>query len=57
MNKSESAVDQSDDLADIIADSDTGGRVLHDRFSINALWYIPLTWSIFQLWIASPSPA
>ncbi len=56
MNQSESAVEGNDDLADIIADSDTGGRAPLDRFSINALWYIPLTWSIFQLWIASPLP-
>lgn len=56
MNQSENAIDQNDDLADIIADSDTGGRAPLDRFSINALWYIPLTWSIFQLWIASPLP-
>ena len=43
-------------LEDIVADSDTGGRAPIDRFSINALWYIPLTWSLFQLWIASPLP-
>lgn len=43
-------------LDDIVADSDTGGRAPHDKFSINALWYIPLVWSLFQLWIASPPP-
>ena len=47
---------EDNDLLDIVADSDTGGRMPHDKFSINALWYIPLSWSIFQLWIASPLP-
>ena len=45
-----------DDLADIVADADTGGRVPQDRLGRNALWYLPLGWSIYQLWIASPLP-
>jgi TRAP transporter 4TM/12TM fusion protein len=56
MSQTETTMTGDNDLQDIIADSDTGGRVPHDRFSINALWYIPLTWSLFQLWIASPLP-
>lgn len=56
MSQSENTAPESNDLQDIIADSDTGGRMPHDKFSINALWYIPLTWSLFQLWIASPLP-
>ncbi len=44
------------ELQDIIADSDTGGRAPKDAFGRNALWYIPLVWSIYQLWIASPLP-
>lgn len=43
-------------LDDIVADADTGGRTPDDRFGRNALWYIPLTWSVYQLWIASPLP-
>jgi TRAP transporter 4TM/12TM fusion protein len=43
-------------LEDFIADSDTGGRVPQDAFGRNALWYIPLAWSLYQLWIASPLP-
>ncbi len=45
-----------DDLGDIVAEADTGARAPKDKFSINALWYIPLVWSLFQLWIASPLP-
>ena len=43
-------------LEDFIADSDTGGRVPRDNFGRLSLWYIPLVWSIYQLWIASPLP-
>lgn len=28
----------------------------NDAFGRNALWYIPLVWSLYQLWIASPLP-
>jgi TRAP transporter 4TM/12TM fusion protein len=44
------------ELEDFIADADTGGRLPKDAFGRNALWYIPLVWSVYQLWIASPLP-
>ena len=44
------------DLQDIVADADTGGRSPHDAFGRAALWYIPLCWALYQLWIASPLP-
>ncbi|MEM9735916.1 MAG: TRAP transporter fused permease subunit, partial [Pseudomonadota bacterium] len=47
---------QEANVEDILADSDTGGRAPTDKFSANVLWYVPLTWSLFQLWIASPLP-
>lgn len=43
-------------LEDILADADTGGRSPNDAFGRAALWYIPLVWAIYQLWIASPLP-
>ncbi|MFU1477641.1 TRAP transporter permease [Roseovarius sp. C7] len=43
-------------LEDFVADSDTGGRQPQDGFGRAALWYIPLVWSLYQLWIASPLP-
>ena len=43
-------------LEDIVANSDTGGRNPSDAIGRNALWYIPLIWAIYQLWIASPLP-
>lgn len=47
---------QDNTLEDFVADSDTGGRMPNDAFGKAALWYIPLVWSIYQLWIASPLP-
>ncbi|NQW01353.1 MAG: TRAP transporter permease [Rhodospirillales bacterium] len=43
------------DLADMIADSDTGGRN-PTGVSAKVLWVIPLLWALFQLWYASPLP-
>ena len=43
-------------IDDIIADADTGGRAPTDKFGQYSLWYIPLIWSVYQLWIASPLP-
>ncbi|WP_415919572.1 TRAP transporter permease [Tateyamaria sp. SN6-1] len=52
------AATQKDDTAleDILADADTGGRVPTGGFDRAALWYLPLAWAIYQLWIASPLP-
>lgn len=47
---------QETDLQDIVADADTGGRAPKDKFGRYALWYIPLVWAVYQLWIASPLP-
>ena len=47
---------QDQQLEDFIADADTGGRVPRDWLGKAALWYLPLVWSIYQLWIASPLP-
>ncbi len=46
----------TDDYDDLIAESDTGARVPDDKFSMGVLWSVPLLWSLFQLWIASPLP-
>lgn len=44
-----------DQLADMIAESDTGGRS-PTGISAKVLWIIPLIWALFQLWYASPLP-
>ena len=56
MTQTKTSQDQDTNLEDFVADSDTGGRMPDDRFGRNALWYIPLVWSLYQLWIASPLP-
>ena len=56
MTQSDNINPNGDNLEDFVADSDTGGRIPHDKFGRAALWYIPLVWSIYQLWIASPLP-
>lgn len=45
-----------DDLEDVIGDADTGVRRPYDAFSKGVLWYLPLIWALYQLWIASPLP-
>ncbi|MDR9828306.1 TRAP transporter permease [Vibrio sp. FNV 38] len=45
----------SQDVQDMVAQSDTGARSpagIQGRI----LWFIPLCWSLFQLWYASPLP-
>ncbi|MEJ6387880.1 TRAP transporter permease [Gymnodinialimonas ulvae] len=44
------------DVDDFIAEADTGARAPKGRFNRNVLWAVPLIWSLFQLWIASPIP-
>lgn len=50
--------DQTDGPAvdDFIAESDTGARAPTGSFNRRVLWIVPLAWSLFQLWIASPLP-
>ena len=52
----EKTKDQQSNYDDMIAEADTGGRAPTDAFGQKALWYIPLIWAIYQLWISSPLP-
>ncbi|HHX90534.1 MAG TPA: TRAP transporter permease [Paracoccus sp.] len=47
---------QQEELARMVAESDTGGRTPEGRFSHWMLLLVPLAWSLFQLWYASPLP-
>ncbi len=40
---------------DIVAEADTGARS-PGGISAKILWYVPLAWAGFQLWLASPLP-
>ena len=46
---------EEQDLQDMIAEADTGGRA-PTGFSARILFGVPLIWSLFQLWYASPLP-
>jgi TRAP-type uncharacterized transport system fused permease subunit len=43
-------------VQDFVAETDTGARAPTGHFSRNVLIYVPMAWSLFQLWIASPLP-
>ncbi|MFW2366823.1 MAG: TRAP transporter permease [Desulforhopalus sp.] len=43
-------------VEDMVAEIDTGGRNPKGTISRNVLFFVPLIWTIFQLWYASPLP-
>ncbi|MDB1122278.1 TRAP transporter permease [Vibrio algarum] len=45
----------SPDVQEMVAQSDTGARN-PKGFPGRILWFVPLCWSLFQLWYASPLP-
>jgi len=45
-----------DDVQDMLAEVETGARSPVGAVSKNILFYIPLIWTLFQLWYASPLP-
>lgn len=49
------AVDQ-DALQEMIAEADTGARKPVGAIPKKVLFYVPLIWTLFQLWYASPLP-
>ena len=46
---------QSSDVQEMVAQSDTGARS-PSGMQGRILWFVPLCWSLFQLWYASPLP-
>lgn len=47
----------TEQLDDLIAEADTGNRQPKSRFAVALLFLLPLTWSLYQLWIGSPLPS
>ncbi|MDX1303487.1 TRAP transporter permease [Photobacterium sp.] len=45
----------STDVQEMVAQADTGARN-PDGITGRILWFVPLCWSLFQLWYASPLP-
>ena len=46
----------AEQIDDLVAQSDTGARAPKGVIGKWSLWLIPLFWSLYQLWIASPLP-
>ena len=46
----------SENVHDMIAEADTGARNPKGAISRKVLFYVPLAWTLFQLWYASPLP-
>jgi len=43
-------------IHEMIAEADTGARIPEGAISKKVLFYVPLLWTLFQLWYASPLP-
>ncbi|MBW1891853.1 MAG: TRAP transporter permease, partial [Deltaproteobacteria bacterium] len=56
MTESTDSLKSEKQLEEMIAESDTGARNPTGTIPKNVLFYVPLTWTLFQLWYASPLP-
>ncbi|HHE75456.1 MAG TPA: TRAP transporter permease, partial [Desulfobacteraceae bacterium] len=56
MSESTDSLKSEEQLEEMIAESDTGARNPTGTIPKNILFYVPLTWTLFQLWYASPLP-
>ncbi|MDE8602594.1 TRAP transporter permease [Marinomonas sp. RSW2] len=57
MTMSSSQPTSTDKLDEMIAEADTGKRAPKGHIAIAILFFVPLCWSLFQLWIGSPLPS
>ncbi len=56
MTQADNAAADQDKLQEMIAEADTGARNPVGAFPKKVLFFIPLLWTVFQLWYASPLP-
>jgi len=56
MTESTDSLKSEDQLQEMIAESDTGARNPTGAIPKKILFYVPLIWTLFQLWYASPLP-
>ena len=56
MSESTDSLKSEEQLEEMIAESDTGARNPTGTIPKNILFYVPLAWTLFQLWYASPLP-
>lgn len=55
-NNTNDATMSDEDLQDLVASTDTGGRNPSNEQVVKLMAWVALAWSIFQVWIASPFP-
>ena len=56
MTESTDSVKSQEELQAMIAETDSGARNPTGGFPKKMLFYVPLAWTVFQLWYASPLP-
>ncbi len=56
MTQENTTAASQDDLQEMIAEADTGARNPVGTIPKRVLFYVPLAWTLFQLWYASPLP-
>ena len=56
MTESTDSLKSEEQLQEMIAESDTGARNPTGAIPKKILFFVPLTWTLFQLWYASPLP-
>ena len=56
MTESIDSVKSQEQLQEMIAESDTGARNPTGAIPKKILFFVPLFWTLFQLWYSSPLP-
>ncbi|HEY5672833.1 MAG TPA: TRAP transporter permease [Malonomonas sp.] len=56
MTETEAKVKSEEELQEMIAETESGARNPTGAFPKKVLFFVPLLWTLFQLWYASPLP-
>jgi len=56
MTESTGSLKSEEQLQEMVAETETGARNPTGAIAKNILFYVPLVWTLFQLWYASPLP-
>ena len=56
MNEAEQRIKSDEELQQMIAETESGARNPKGAFPKKVLFFVPLFWTLFQLWYASPLP-
>lgn len=56
MTESSSSTKSPEDMKGMVAETETGARNPKGSIARNMLFFVPLAWTLFQLWYSSPLP-